>query len=411
MQEKIVITGMGAISALGHSVEENWKNITNGMPGAGPITLFDSEDFLVKTVCEVKNFDAEDYLPAREVRRRDRFEQFAAVAVMEAMQQSGLEVTEQNAGRIGVIISSAVGGLQAMEDNVLSVDGYGPRRASPFTIPMMMANGASGLVGIDYGVKGPAFSVSSACASGQDGIGVAWMMLRNNMVDVVISGASDATITPLGVASFDRLGAMSRRSADERTPSPFDKDRDGLVVGEGSGILILEREEHARERGAEILAELASYAATADAFHITAPSESGEGGTKAMLQALETAGANADELDYINAHGTATPLNDLSETLAVKSAFGELAYSIPISSTKSMTGHMMGATGALETIFCVQAIRNNIVPPTINYQTPDPECDLDYIPNEGRDHIVKVAMTNAFGFGGHNAVLVIREYK
>ena len=235
-------------------------------------------------------------------------------------------------------------------------------------------------------------------------------MLRNNIVDVVIAGASEATIRPVAVAAFDRLGAMSRRRPDEGTPSPFDKNRDGLVVGEGSGILILEREIPARERGADILAELASYAATADAFHVTAPSENGQGGSSAMMKAVEMAGVNTDELDYINAHGTATPLNDLSETLAVKSAFGERAYSIPISSTKSMTGHMMGATGALESIFCVKAIRENVVPPTINYHTPDPECDLDYVPNEARDHKVKVAMSNAFGFGGHNSVLVLREY-
>ncbi|MCH7662606.1 MAG: beta-ketoacyl-ACP synthase II [Chloroflexi bacterium] len=410
MPEKIVITGMGAVSAVGHSVEENWKNITNGVPGTGAITLFDSEEYLVKCACEVKNFDAAEYIPKRDVRRRDRFEQFAAVAVLEALQQSGLEINEENAERVGVILSSAIGGLETLERAALTIDRLGPRRVSPFTIPMLMANGAAGLVGIDHGPRGPAFSVASACASGQDGIGVAWLMLRNNIVDVMISGASDATIRPVTVASFDRLGALSRRGPQEGTPSPFDKNRDGLVVGEGSGILILERESHARKRGADILAELASYAATADAHHITAPSESGQGGSKAMVNALEIAGVNADELDYISAHGTATKLNDLSETLAVKLAFGERAYSIPISSTKSMTGHMMGATGALETIFCVQAIRDNIVPPTINYHSPDPECDLDYVPNEARDHQVKVAISNAFGFGGHNTVLVVREY-
>lgn len=410
MQEKIVISGMGAVSAMGHSVKENWENITNGVSGDGPITAFNAEEFLVSAVCEVKDFDPNDHLTARQVRRRDRYQQFATVAASEAIDQSGIEVTGENSGRIGVIVSSAIGGLITMEKDIIKVNDDGPRKATPFLIPMLMSNGAAGLIGIDYGFKGPAFSVVSACASGQDGIGVAWMMLRSGVIDVAITGASEATISPVAIAAFDRVAAMSRRKPGEGAPSPFDKNRDGLLVGEGSGILVLERESHARERGAEILAELAGYSSTADAFHVTAPSESGEGGSKAMVQSLENAGVNADELDYISAHGTATPLNDLSETRAIKSAFGDQAYNIPVSSTKSMTGHMMGATGALETILCVQAIRNNIVPPTINYQTPDPQCDLDYIPNEARDHQVKVAITNAFGFGGHNAVLVIREY-
>lgn len=410
MEEKIVITGMGAISAAGHTVKENWENITNGVPGVGPITLFDASDFLVKSTCEVKNFDPQVYLSPRDARRRDRFEQFSAVAVKEALSQSGLEITEENSGRIGVVVSSAIGGIISIQKNVLEVAKSGPRKVNPFLIPMMMANGPAGLIGIDHGPKGPAFSVASACASGQDGIGVAWMMLKLGMVDVVISGASEAIITPVSLAAFDRVGALSRRSHEEGIPSPFDKNRDGLVAGEGSGILILEREGYAKKRGADILAELAGYSATADAFHVTAPSENGEGGSKAIIQAMRTAKVNPDELGYISAHGTATPLNDLSETKAIKSALGEIAYNIPVSSTKSMTGHMMGATGALETIYCVLAIRNNVVPPTINYETPDPECDLDYVPNEARDSEVGVALSNAFGFGGHNAVIVVREY-
>lgn len=410
MQEKIVITGMGAISALGHSVKENWENITNGVSGAGPITAFNAEDYLVYAACEVKDFDPKDFLPARHARRRDRYQQFASIAASEAVKQSGIEVTDENASRIGVVVSSAIGGLSTIEENIIKVNSGGPRKISPFLIPMLMSNGAAGMIGIDHGFKGPAFSVASACASGQDGIGMAWMMLQNGIIDVAIAGAGEATITPVGIASFDRVAAMSRRKPGEGAPSPFDKNRDGLLVGEGAGILVLEREGHARDRGAEIYAELAGYSATADAFHVTAPSESGEGGAKAMTQSLDIAGVNPDELGYINAHGTATPLNDLSETLAIKSAFGELAYKIPISSTKSMTGHMMGATGALETIYCILAIRDNILPPTINYQTPDPDCDLDYIPNEARDKKINVAITNAFGFGGHNAVLTIREY-
>jgi 3-oxoacyl-(acyl-carrier-protein) synthase len=267
------------------------------------------------------------------------------------------------------------------------------------------------MAGIDHGFQGPSFSVASACASGADGIGVAWMLLRAGVIDAAIAGASEATLNKTAVACFDRIGATSRSNDDySMTPAPFDKDRDGLVMGEGAAVLVLERESHARARGAQILAELAGYAATADAFHITAPSENGSGGARAMCLALESAGANLDELGYINAHGTATHLNDLSETRAIKAAFGNLAYNIPISSTKSMTGHMMGATGALEAIFCIQAICHGVLPPTIHYRTPDPDCDLDYIPNQAREKKITVAISNSFGFGGHNAVLVVKKY-
>ncbi|MEK6256921.1 MAG: beta-ketoacyl-ACP synthase II [Chloroflexota bacterium] len=409
-QEKIVVTGMGAISPVGHSLKQTWDNIVNGKSGAGPITQFDATDYLVSAACEIKDFNAVNFMPAKEARRRDRFEQLATVAANEAILQSGLEITEENSARIGVIVSSAIGGIASLEENVRTLDAVGPRKVNPFLIPMMMSNGASGLIGIDYGIKGPAFSVASACASGQDGIGVAWMMLKSGMIDAAVTGAAEATVTTLAISAFDRVGAMSRRKVGEGAPSPFDKNRDGLLVGEGSGILVLERESHAKARGAEILAELAGYAATADAYHVTAPSKNGAGGAKAMTQALETAQVNADELGYISAHGTATYLNDLSETLAVKLAFGQQAYNIPISSTKSMTGHMMGATGALETLFCIQSIRENVLPPTINYNTPDPECDLDYVPNEARQQKVSSAISNAFGFGGHNTVLVAKEY-
>jgi len=275
----------------------------------------------------------------------------------------------------------------------------------------LMSNGAAGMLAIDYGIKGPCFSVASACASGADGIGMAWLLLRSGIIDAALAGASESTIAPIGIAAFDRLGAMSRRNDDySMTPQPFDKNRDGLVMGEGAAILVLETEAHARARGAEILAEMAGYAASADAFHVTAPAEDGAGGAQAMHRAMQSAGVNPEDVDYINAHGTATPLNDLSETRAIKSAFGDLAYNIPVSSTKSMTGHMMGATGALEAIFCVKAVRSNVVPPTIHYQTTDPECDLDYVPNQAREMPVDVALSNAFGFGGHNAVLVIKKY-
>lgn len=411
MQERIVITGMGTVNPLGLNVSETWKNVTNGVSGVRPITLFDVSDLQVHIACEVKDFVPEHFMEAREARRRDRFEQMSTVAVKEALGDSGLEITEENTSRIGVIISSAIGGLKSLQDAIITNHTEGPRRVSPFLIPMLMANGAAGLAAIDHGIKGPCFSVASACASGADGIGMAWMMLRAGMLDACLTGASEATVTSLGVAAFDRVGATSRRNSDySMTPQPFDKNRDGLVMGEGAGILVLETESHAKARGANILAEMAGYGSTADAFHVTAPHANGAGGAAAIRQALFTAEANPEDVGYISAHGTATELNDLSETKAIKAAFGELAYKAPISSTKSMTGHMMGATGALEAIFCVQAIRDGILPPTIHYETPDPECDLDYIPNVARETKIDLAISNAFGFGGHNAVLAIRRY-
>ena len=411
MQERIVITGMGTVNPLGLNVKESWESAISGKSGVGPITLFDSTTLQVHIAAEVKNFRPEDYMEAREVRRRDRFEQLAIAAAKEALYSSGLEITDSNSGRVGVIISSAIGGLHSLQEATLTNYKEGPRKVSPFLIPMLMANGGSGMAAIEFGIKGPCFSVASACASGADGIGTALMMLRTGMIDAALTGASEATITSTGVAAFDRVGAMSRRNDDySMTPQPFDKNRDGLVMGEGAAVLVLERESDAKKRGAVILAELAGYGATADAFHVTAPHENGEGGAAAMRMALASAEANADELGYINAHGTSTPLNDQAETRAIKAALGDLAYKIPVSSTKSMTGHMMGATGALEVIFCVNAIREGILPPTIHYETPDPECDLDYIPNKAREAKISLTLSNAFGFGGHNAVLAVRKY-
>lgn len=407
---RVVVTGLGTVNPLGLSTKESWENCVNGVSGVGPITHFDASEWLVNIACEVKDFDPANYMRPPEVRRRDRFEQLATAAAQEALADSGLEITEENAPRVGSIVSSAIGGLGTIQNAAFILENTGPRRVSPFVIPMLMPNGASGLICIDTGAKGPALSVASACASGADGIGLAWRLIRGGEIDAAFAGASEATICQVGVASFDRLGAMSRRNDDySMTPQPFDKHRDGLVMGEGAAILILEEYEHARARGAKIYAELAGYAATADAFHITAPHGEGAGGAAAMQQAIDTAGLNIEEVDYINAHGTATPLNDSSETRAIKTAFGKRAYDVPISSTKSMTGHMMGATGALEAIFCAEAIHNGVIPPTIHYETPDPECDLDYVPNEARDADVRVAISNAFGFGGHNAVLVLKK--
>jgi beta-ketoacyl-acyl-carrier-protein synthase II len=411
MQEKIVITGMGTVNPLGLNVKETWTNLVAGVSGVGPITLFDSSTLQVHIAAEVKNFKPENYMDGKEARRRDRFEQFAVASAKEALAQSGLQVTEANAPRIGIIISSAIGGLHSLQEAILTNHAEGPRRVSPFLIPMLMANGGAGMCAIEFGIKGPCFSVASACASGADGIGMALMMLRAGMIDAALTGAAETTITSTGVAAFDRIGAMSRHNDDySMTPQPFDKNRDGLVMGEGGAVLVLERESSAKARGAEIFAELSGYGATADAFHVTAPHEHGEGGAAAIRMALSSAQANVDEVGYINAHGTGTPLNDQAETRALKAAFGDLAYKIPASSTKSMTGHMMGATGALEAIFCVQALREGLLPPTVHYETPDPECDLDYVPNKAREAKISLAISNAFGFGGHNAVLALRKY-
>ena len=409
--ERIVITGMGTVNPLGLTVSETWKNVTNGVSGVGVISQFDHSDLMVHIACEVKGFDPEKYMDGKEARRRDRFEQLATAAATQAIGDADLTITESNAPHIGIVVSSAIGGLKSIADAVLINDKEGPRRVSPFLIPMLMSNGAAGIIGIDHGIKGPCFSVASACASGADGIGMAFMMLKSGMIDVALAGASESTVTSVGVAAFDRVGAMSRRNDDfSMTPQPFDKNRDGLVMGEGAAVIVLERESYAKARGARIYAELAGYGATADAFHVTAPHEKGEGGAAAIRVALASANANPEEVGYISAHGTGTQLNDQSETRAIKGAFGDLAYKVPISSTKSMTGHMMGATGALEAIFCVQAIREGILPPTIHYETPDPECDLDVIPNKAREKKINLAISNAFGFGGHNAVLAVRRF-
>ncbi len=409
MQKRVVITGMGTINPLGHDLETTWAGLINGVSGVAPITQFDAGDMLVQIACEVKGYDPTAHMEAREARRRDRFEQFASTVAMQALAHSRLKVTP---GRTGVIISSAIGGLTTIEESILTTDKMGPRRVNPFTIPMLMSNGAAGLVAIDIGARGPAYSVASACASGSDAIGQGYMLIQSGVIDAALVGASEATITRTGVASFDRLGALSRRNDElDKTPAPFDKDRDGLVMGEGAAILVIESLEHAQERDAEIMAEIVGYASTADAYHVTAPAEDGAGGAEALRIAMKNAGIEPKQVGYINAHGTGTPLNDTAETKAIKAAMGEAAYKVPISSIKSMTGHMMGATGALESIVCVQAIRTGKIPPTIHLNTPDPECDLDYVPNQARVAEVEYALNNAFGFGGHNAVLAFRRFE
>lgn len=411
MSERIVITGMGTVNPLGLSVEETWENLLKGVSGVGPITQFDAKEIKVKIACEIKDFDPSNYMSYRDARRRDRVQQLATAASVEAINQAGLSEENIDPERVGVIISSAVGGLKSLQENMIELLEEGVRKISPFAITRLMINGAGALIAIDHGYRGPCFSVVSACSTGADTLGMALTMLRSGELDIAITGSAEAPVTFIGIAGFDRLGALSRNNEDySTTPQPFDLNRNGLVIGEAAAVLVIETESHAKARGAEILAELAGYGATEDAFHITAPSEDGDGGARAILKALKSAKMDKSEVDYINAHGTATILNDLSETRAIKAAFGDLAYSIPTSSTKSMTGHTMGAAGSLEALICAKTVMEDMIPPTINYHTPDPMCDLDYVPNQARTLAVFVAISNSFGFGGHNSVIVIKKY-
>lgn len=407
-RNRVVITGTGLITPLGHNVPDTWAAILAGKSGIGPFTFIEKGEHTSGGICEVKNFDPEAYLPKREARRRDRFQQFATVAANEAMQQSGLAVNDENRERIGIFFGTGVGGIQTLVDQEHIVLEKGVRRVSPFAITMIMPNGAAGMLAIDYGIQGPSTTITTACASGSDAIGHAFKAIQNGDLVAALAGGSETIITAVAVAGFERAGATSGRESG--VPQPFDKNRDGLVVGEGAGALVLESLEHAQARGAAILAEVAGYGQTTDAHHITAPAEGGQGAARAMRKALADAGLQPEDVDYISAHGTSTPLNDSSETAAIKAALGEYAYDVAVSSTKSMTGHIMGATGAIESVFCTLAIRDQILPPTINYQTPDPNCDLDYVPNTARPARVRVCMNNAFGFGGHNAVLIIKEF-
>jgi 3-oxoacyl-[acyl-carrier-protein] synthase II len=380
-----------------------------GKPGIGPFTLLPKGEHIAGGLCEVKNFDPDEMIGRRDARRRDRYQQLATVAANEAMRHSGLEITDANRERIGISMGTGVGGIQTLVEQEHVVIEKGLRRVSPFAITMIMPNGAAGMLAIDYGIHGPTPTITTACAAGCDAIGHAFRAVQSGMIDAALTGGSESIISDVAIGGFERAGATSAKTSD--APQPFDKNRDGLVVGEGCGMLVIESLEHARARGANILAEVVGYGQTTDAHHITAPSEGGVGAARAIRIALADARVNPDEVNYISAHGTATPLNDSSETAAIKTALGEHAYNVGISSTKSMTGHIMGATGAIESVFCTLAIRDQVMPPTINYETPDPACDLNYIPNQSREGRVRVCVNNAFGFGGHNAVLVIKEFK
>jgi 3-oxoacyl-[acyl-carrier-protein] synthase II len=405
---RVVVTGTGMITPLGHSVAETWEAILAGRSGFGPFTLLEKGDHSAGGLCEVKDFDPEAHLGRRDARRRDRNQQLATVAAREAMAQSGLEITDANRERVGISFGTGVGGIRTLVDQEQTRQERGLNRLSPFGITMIMPNGAAGMIAIDYGIQGPSTTITTACAAGSDAVGHAFRAIRRGELDAVLAGGSESIITHVAIGGFEQARATSSR--ESQTPRPFDRERDGLVVGEGAAMLVLESLEHARARGATILGEIVGYGQTTDAYHITAPAEGGRGAARAIAIALRDAGLQPEDVDYISAHGTATDLNDKYETLAIKAALGEAALRVPVSSTKSMTGHIMGATGAIESIFCLLAIRDNVLPPTINYEVPDPECDLDYVPNEARPAVVRVALNNAFGFGGHNAALAFKEF-
>ena len=407
---RVYITGIGVISPLGLDLASTWKGITQGRSGVDFLTSFDTEGFDTRFGAEVKGFDAEDYLDRKEARRMDRFAQFAAVAARQACEQAGLEPEKGEPYRVGVIIGSAIGGISTLSQQLGVLNERGPRRVSPFLIPMMLGDMASAQVSMVTGAMGANYCLVSSCSSGADAMGQAWEMVRQGREDIVLAGGSEAALVPVAVAGFNALRALSRLNETPALASrPFDISRDGFVMGEGAAVFVLESEANAAKRHVEPLAELVGYAATSDAHHLTEPSITGESAARAMQMALSEAGIGSGAVDYINAHGTSTPLNDKHETKAIKLALGDDAYRVPISSSKSMTGHLLGSGGALEAAICIMAMRDGLVPPTINLNEPDPECNLDYTPNEARNREINVAMSNSFGFGGHNSVLVFSK--
>jgi 3-oxoacyl-[acyl-carrier-protein] synthase II len=412
MRRRVVVTGMGCISPVGNNVADTWSAILAGKSGSGMITLFDASKHKTRFAAEVKGFDAVALFGPREARKMDRFTQFATVATMEALEQSGLKIDEANRDRVGILIGTGIGGIGTLLDQADVMRERGPDRVSPFLIPMMISDSAPGMLAIRVGARGPNMAIATACASGNNAIGDAVETIRRGSADVMIAGGAEAALVSVAMAGMNVMGALSTRNDDPQTASrPFDKERDGFLMGEGAGMLILESLEHAQARGANILAELNGYGTTDDAHHISAPAENGAGAAMSMKLALENANLKVDDIGYINAHGTSTPLNDKSETAAIKTVFGEQAYAIPVSSTKSMTGHLLGASGAVEAVFSILALREGVLPPTINYQTPDPECDLDYVPNQPRKASPRHAMSNSFGFGGHNATLIFSRFE
>ncbi len=410
-KRRVLITGLGVLAPNGNSTSGYWDALTAGKSGIGPITYFDTENLSVKIAGELSDFNPEDHFDRKEVRKMDPFTIYHMVASQEAITQSGLDQGDVNMERVGVIIGSGVGGIQTLEDQYGIYSTRGQRRVSPFFVPRMIANIAAGNLAIKYGFQGPNNTVISACASGTDAIGSAFRTIQYGDADVMVTGGAEASITGLTISGFANIKALSTRNDDPTAASrPFDLDRDGFVLGEGSATLILEEAEHAKARGAPILAEMAGYGATDDAYHITQPAEGGLGAIRAMQNAVNDADLALEDVDYINAHGTSTPFNDKTESEAISSLFGDHAQNLKVSSTKSMVGHSLGASGALEAAACVKAIENKILPPTINYTTPDPECPLNYVPNEAVVADVNVTMSNSFGFGGHNGVIVIKRW-
>ncbi len=411
MNKRVVVTGMGMVSPLGIGVKENWEAICQGKSGIGPITRFDTSDFPSKIAGEVKGFNPENYVDKKETKKMDIFIHYALASGMMALQDSQLTIDESNADRVGVLVGAGLGGLSTIEKYHTILLEQGPKKISPFFIPMLIVNLAPGQISIYFGARGPNSSVVTACATGNHSIGEATRIIQRGDADAMIAGGAESTITPLAVGGFSSMRALSTRNSEpERASRPFEKDREGFVIAEGAGLLILEELEHARKRGANIYAEIIGFGCNGDAYHISAPSPNGIGAARCMEVALKDAKISYTDIDYINAHGTSTPLNDMSETMAMKTVFKEHAKKIAVSSTKSMTGHLLGAAGGVEAVYSVLAIKHGIIPPTINYETPDPECDLDYVPNVAREAKVRTVMSNSFGFGGTNATLIFREF-
>jgi len=410
MKRRVVVTGIGVITPVGIGKEAMWDALARGVSGIGPITRFDASDYPTRFAGEVRDFDPAAYMDRKDARRLDRFIQYAWAATQMALTDANLDPTKVDGERMGVLIGSGIGGIETLEQQVRVLAERGPDRVSPFLVPMMIPDMASGYVSIQIGAKAHNACTVTACASGSNAIGDAARIIQRGEADIMITGGTEASVTPVSLAGFSAARALSTRNdAPQKASRPFDKERDGFVLAEGAGILVLESLEHAQARGARIYGEVAGYACTGDAYHITQPAPEGEGAYRAIRRALEDAGVSPDEIDYINAHGTSTEYNDYFETLAIKRALGEAAYRVPISSTKSMTGHLLGAAGAVEAIVCLLAMDRGLIPPTINYEVPDPGCDLDYVPNEARPAKIDVAVSNSFGFGGHNAVLVLRR--
>ncbi|MBF0708185.1 beta-ketoacyl-ACP synthase II [Alkalihalobacillus hwajinpoensis] len=410
MKKRVVITGLGTVSPLGNSVDETWTNIVNGVSGINPLTRLDKDQFAAKVSGEALEFDPENFMDRKDVRKMDRFTQFAVAASQMAVEDAGLKITDENAERVGVWIGSGIGGMETYESQFRTFIDKGARRVSPFFVPMMIPDMASGQVSIMLGAKGINSCTVTACASGTNSIGDSFKVIQRGDADVMITGGSEAPITSMSVAGFGSMKALSTNPDPASASRPFDANRDGFVIGEGAGILVIESLESAEKRGAKIYGEIVGYGSTGDAYHVTQPAPEGEGGARAMQQAIDDAGLTPADIGYINAHGTSTDYNDRYETAGIKSVFGEHAYKLAVSSTKSMTGHLLGAAGAVEGIFCAKVLEEGILPPTINYETADPNCDLDYVPNKARKAEVNAVMNNSLGFGGHNATLVFKKF-